>query len=94
MKQLSKTFRNKYIVSSLFVVIYILILHDTDIVTLIKRKERVTNLEIEIERKKQGIADLKYSIEQLEDIRLLEKYAREEHLFKKDDEEIFILSFE
>ncbi|WP_070137056.1 septum formation initiator family protein [Crocinitomix algicola] len=94
MKDFAKKIRNKYILSSLFVVVYILILHDTDIVTLINRQNRVESLENEIERKKTGIIELKESIEQLEDLRKLEKYAREEHLFKKDDEDLFILSFE
>ncbi len=74
--------------------LYILILHETDIVTLIKRNERVSLLEEEIDRKKQGIEDLKISINQLEDLRSLEKYARENHYFKKEDEDLFILSFE
>jgi cell division protein FtsB len=86
--------RNKYILSSAFVLLYILILHETDIVTLINRNERVSILEEEIERKKQGIEELKISIDQLEDLRSLEKYARENHYFKKKDEDLFIFSFE
>lgn len=74
--------------------LYILILHETDIVTLIKRKERITILEDEIERKKEGIETLKISIQELADIRSLEKYAREEYYFKKEDEDLFIFSFE
>jgi cell division protein FtsB len=76
------------------VLLYILILHETDIVTLINRNERVSVLEKEIERKKQGIEELKVSIDQLEDLRSLEKYARENHYFKKKDEDLFIFSFE
>lgn len=75
-------------------VLYILILHDTDIVTLINRQDRVAGLEMEIARKEKGIEALKVSINQLEDLRSLEKYAREEHLFKKTDEDLFIMSFE
>jgi cell division protein DivIC len=94
MKRFWKVIKNKYLLSSFFVIAYILILHDTDILTLIKRKEKVATLESEIERKKQGIEDLKIKLHELEDIRSLEKYAREEHLFKKDDEDIFVFSFE
>tara|TARA_B110000046_G_C12994302_1_gene399330 strand:- start:258 stop:545 length:288 start_codon:yes stop_codon:yes gene_type:complete len=93
-KKFLNIIRNKYILSSAFVLLYILILHETDIVTLIKRNERVSLLEEEIDRKKQGIEDLKISINQLEDLRSLEKYARENHYFKKEDEDLFILSFE
>ncbi|NOQ72905.1 MAG: hypothetical protein GQ574_12930 [Crocinitomix sp.] len=94
MKRFLNIIRNKYIISSAFVLLYILILHETDIVTLIKRNERVSVLEEEIERKKQGIETLKISIDQLEDLRSLEKYARENHYFKKKDEDLFIFSFE
>jgi predicted RNase H-like nuclease (RuvC/YqgF family) len=59
-----------------------------------RRNERVQALELEIERKKEGIEELKNSIEQLQDIRSLEKYARENHFFKKEDEDLFIFSFE
>jgi len=93
-KRLIKILRNKYVYSTLFVVVYILILHDSDIVTLTRRNERISELELEIERKKGGIEELKIKLGQLEDIRTLEKYAREEHFFKKQDEDLFIFSFE
>lgn len=80
--------------SSLFVLLYILILHDADVFTLMRRHDRVDALEREIGRKQQGIKDLKKSVNELEDIRSLEKYAREEHYFKKKDEDLFIFSFE
>ena len=86
--------KNKYIISSFSVLIYILLLHDADVFTLIRRNDRVTALEEEIKRKKDGIQELRSSIKELEDIRSLEKYAREEHYFKKDDEDLFIFSFE
>lgn len=94
MKQVLVFVRNKYIFSSLLVLLYILILHESDVFTLIKRNERVQTLESEIERKKTGIEELKASINQLQDIRSLEKYARENHFFKKEDEDLFIFSFE
>ena len=74
--------------------VYVLFIHDTDIATLISRKQHVAELEDEIERKKRSIEELKISLNQLDDIRTLEKYAREEHFFRKDDEDIFIFSFE
>lgn len=80
--------------SSVFVVFYILILHETDVATLIRRNQRVAELEKEIERKKVGVENLKISLGELEDLRSLEKFAREEHFFKKKDEDLFIFSFE
>lgn len=94
MQRIPAFLKNKYILSALFTLLYILILHDTDVFALIKRKERVAQLELEIENKKVAIEELRTSLEGLDDLRTLEKYAREEHLFKKDDEDIFIFSFE
>lgn len=58
------------------------------------RHEKVSNLELEIVRKQQGIEELKYKLKELDNLRTLEKYARENHYFKKDDEDLFIFSFE
>jgi len=76
------------------VVLYILILHDTDIYTLWKRHQKVDNLEAEIQRRKIEIEEVKVNLAGLQDIRSVEKYAREKYYFKKDDEELFIFSFE
>ena len=71
---------------------YILLLHDTDLVALNKRKKHAQQLEIEIVQKKKQIEDLKVALNELEDINSLEKFAREKYFFKKDDEDLFILS--
>ena len=81
-------------IATAFVVLYILVLHDTDIYTLWNRQNNVSALELEIERKKIEIEELKTDLTNLQDIRSLEKYAREKHFFKKEDEELFIFSFE
>lgn len=94
MKKALPILKNKYLISTLLVVLYILILHETDIFALQNRKQRVHELEAEIELKEKEIEELKLAISDLEDPRMLEKYAREYHYFKKEDEDIFIFSFE
>jgi cell division protein DivIC len=86
--------KNRYLVSSLVVLIYILVMHDTDVYTLWKRQQKVASLEAEIDRRQAEIGVLKENLASLQDLRSLEKYARETHYFKKDDEELFIFSFE
>ena len=71
---------------------YILLLHDTDVASLNKRQQHVKQLETEIIQKKRKIEDLKIALNELEDINTLEKFAREKYFFKKDDEDLFILS--
>jgi cell division protein FtsB len=85
--------KNKYFVSTILLVFYILLLHDTDIASLNNRKQHVQQLKIEITQKKKQIEDLKISLNELENINSLEKFAREKYFFKKDDEDLFILSY-
>jgi len=94
LKKYFKKLKNRYFISAAVVVLYILILHDTDIYTLWKRQQKVENLEAEIERRKLEIDEVKMNLAELQDIRSVEKYAREKYYFKKDNEDLFIFSFE
>lgn len=78
--------------TGIITVFYILFLHNTDVISLSKRKERIQLLENEINRKKIQIEDLKVDLTELQNTNSLEKFAREKYYFKKDDEDIFILS--
>lgn len=93
MKFWLKYLKNKWIVSSVFVLVYILILHDTDIFSLANRMEKRAELELQIDQRKKDIEQLKEDLANLDDPRELERYAREYHLFKKADEDLFIYSF-
>lgn len=79
--------------SSAFVVLYILILHDTDVFSLKNRLDKKAELELQIQQRKRDIQQLKEDLANLDDPRELERYAREHHLFKKPDEDLFIYSF-
>lgn len=94
MKKVFPILKNKYFISTAFVVIYILLLHDTDIFSIQKKRERVNELEVQIEEKKEDINELKVALNDLNDPRTLEKYAREHHYFRKSDEDLFVFSFE
>ncbi len=94
MKKFFSRFRNRYLLSTSVAVLYILVLHNTDIYTLYKRKQRVAELEAEIDRKQNEIVVMKENIANLQDLRSLERYARENYLFKKQDEDVFVFSFE
>lgn len=94
MRKILPYLKNKYILSSTLVLVYILILHDTDVFTLTTTNDKVAHLEVQIEKIKVDIEELKVSLADLDNPRSLEKYAREHHYFKKDDEDLFIFSFE
>jgi len=94
MKKYAKYFKNKFIFTTCLFFVYILFLDDVDIFTIINQNRKLSHLEeskIEISEKlhktKATLKELRYSSN-------LESYAREEKLFKKDDEDIFIISYE
>ena len=94
MKKYTKYFKNKFIFTTCLFFVYILFLDDVDIFTIINQNRKLSHLEeskIEISEKliktKTTLKELKYSSN-------LESYAREEKLFKKDDDDIFIISYE
>jgi len=92
MEKFYRVIKNKYFIASFFTLLYVLLLHDTDLATLNARKKRVGLLELEIERKKIEISDLKVSLNELSNIQSLEKFGREKYFFKKDNEDLFVLS--
>lgn len=55
--------------------------------------EKRAELELQIDQRKKDIEQLKEDLANLDDPRELERYAREYHLFKKADEDLFIYSF-
>jgi cell division protein DivIC len=94
MKKLPRHLRNKYILTTYLFLIYILFLDDFDIFTIINQQIKLSTLEkakIEVSGKlketQQTLKTLRYSSS-------LESYAREEKFFKKDNEEIFVITNE
>ncbi len=74
--------------------LYALFLDDQDMFTLIVQKSKLNKIEAD-----QVLIDAKLAktikvLKQLNYTSELERYAREEKLFKKDDEDIFIISNE
>lgn len=74
--------------------VYFLFLDDVDIFTVVNHNIKLHKLEqakmettIKLESTKKLLYRMRYSSE-------LESFAREEKLFKKDNEEIFVISYE
>jgi len=91
-KKVYKVLKNKFVISTVLVLFYILLLHNTDLASLNKRKQRVAGLRLEMSQKRKKIDQLKISLHEIENIKSLEKFAREKYYFKRNDEDIFILS--
>ena len=94
MKKYAKYFRNKFIFTSCLFFIYILFLDDIDIFTIINQNTKLGKLEearqevsVKLIQTQEILKKLRYSSE-------LESYAREEKMFKCENEDIFVISYE
>jgi cell division protein FtsB len=95
MKVLKITFsilKNKYVLTIVALVVWLLFFDKNDVFTQYDRHEQVQKLEQEVKYFRAEIARNRQEEKELQNNpKLLEKFAREHYLMKKDNEEIYIL---
>lgn len=94
MAKIIRYLRNKYILTLVVFGVYVLFLDDNDVFSIARQQIKLSKLKSEkedIEKKYNKTAQV---LGQLNSIDALEKFAREEKLFKKDDEDIFVIVYE
>ena len=92
LKKLPKAFRNFYIVSGVIFLIWMLFLDSNDFLSRYKLSAKLSSWEGEKEYYAEKIKEVEKDREELLGTReLLEKFAREKYLMKKDTEDIFIV---
>jgi cell division protein FtsB len=74
--------------------IYFLFLDDWDIFTLVRQKRKLAQIEQQDEQMHQQLKDTRKTLTKLHKLDELEAYARSEKFFKRDDEEIFVITKE
>ena len=94
MKNLPAFVKNKYFITSIAFLIYFLFLDDLDIVTIINQKRKLNKLESQRDLLAQDLKEAKSTLKKLKSLNYLEAYARSQKFFKKDDEEIFVITYE
>lgn len=89
-----KVFRNKYLLTFTIFTFYALFLDDEDVLKLISQNRKLSKLkqdkaiiDEELKKTRGTLKKLQYSSE-------IERYAREKKYFKKDNEDIFVISSE
>lgn len=87
-------FKNKYLFTITIVTIYSLFLDTEDVFKLISQNRKLNKIEEDQVLIDEKLRSTTLVLKQLNYISELERYAREEKLFKKDDEDIFIISNE
>ena len=89
-----KLFSNIYILITTVFLIWILFLDSNSVVVNIKLKSQINDLENKINQLQKEIEIDKKLITTLKNLDSLEKYGREKHFMKKQNEEIFISEIE
>lgn len=85
--------KNKYGLTLFVFLIYVLFLDDLDIFSIISQKQKLNKLEIQRDDMKNQLISTRSTLRKLNKINYLESYARSQKFFKKDDEEIFIITY-
>jgi cell division protein DivIC len=95
LKKFPPAFRNFYIVTGLCFLVWMLFLDSNDLISRFKLSAKLRNLDREKAYYQEKIADVeKDRHELMTDRELLEKFAREKYLMKKETEDIFIIQEE
>ena len=86
--------KNKFLITSVIFVLYALFLDDWDIFHLVKQNIKLKDLNEQREATKLKLIQAQSTLKKLQSTSGLEAYAREEKFFKKNDEDIFVISYE
>jgi len=78
----------------LIFIVYTLFLDDVDVFTIIHQNRKLHALKVQKEQTNVNLQQTKLILEELNTIDGLERYAREKKLFKKEDEDIFVITYE
>ena len=93
MMKIPSYLKNKYGLTLFVFLIYVLFLDDLDIFSIISQKQKLNKLEIQRDEMKNQLTSNRSTLRKLNKINYLEAYARSEKFFKKENEEIFVISY-
>ncbi|MEI9918650.1 MAG: septum formation initiator family protein [Bacteroidota bacterium] len=92
LKKLPPAFRNFYIVCGMLFVFWMTFLDSNDLITRFKMSMKLGDLESEKEYYNQKIVEVeKDRNELMTNKELLEKFAREKYLMRKETEDVFVI---
>lgn len=83
--------RNKYVATLLLFVLWMTFIDNNDFFRHYGLLKRLNEVKREFRDKQDQIADTKRQLQELRDKKTLEKFAREQYLFKKNGEEVFVI---
>ena len=89
-----KILKNKYVLTSIIFLVYFLFLDDLDIITIVSQKRKLNKLEIQRDYLAKDLKTTKNTLKELKNLNSLEAYARSKKFFKRDNEDIFVITYE
>lgn len=92
MKRIPNWLKNKYTLTGIVFGVYFLFLDDWDIFSLIRQKQKLKQIEQQDAQMSEQLKQTKNTLYRLHHLNELEAYARSEKFFKRDDEEIFVIT--
>lgn len=94
MNRIPNWLKNKYVLTSILFGVYFIFLDDWDVFTLTRQKQKLKQIEAQDKRMDSSLKQTKQTLDRLKKLDELEAYARSEKFFKRDDEEIFVITHE
>lgn len=94
MKKWGAYLKNKFILTGILFFVYILFLDDVDIFTIFNQIRKRNKIDIATTEAESKLKATRYTLRKLHYTSELESFAREEKMFKKDNEDIFVISYE
>ncbi len=91
MKKWLSYLKNKFILATVIFLVYALFLDENDLFTLIRHNRKLKQLEMSKQEVNRDLLKSQKTLRALSSKSELERYAREEKYFKKDDEDIFVI---
>jgi hypothetical protein len=92
-KSIVSNLKNKYFLTLFIFFVYTLFLDDFDVFVIISQKNKLIHLREQRDEMHKQLIISKDIYKKLNHINYLESYARSNKFFKKDNEEIFVISY-
>ncbi len=90
--KIPKITRNFYFITGIFFLVWMLFIDNNDLITQITLRQKLKNLENEKTYYQEKISEVKGEREELlSNDELLERFAREKYLMKKETEDLYVI---
>jgi cell division protein FtsB len=91
-KKLLRLLKNKFIITFGIFFFYLILIDDNDIFYVVNQKKKLNDLELQNDAMKAKLQQTKRDLKKISHLDYLEAYAREKKFFKRNDEDIFVIT--